>query len=122
MSNILFKNFPRCFILFDMKDLNNQKVNINYNPITRVGEIAIFYSYKGLYVIFHAKLNKLKNYHAVYTRLSGFECMTQVENSTVLDENIPSFKPILSITRTYNLRTMMLSAYKYKNRKLKFIL
>ena len=110
-KNILFYNFPRCYQLFDMKGLNRQHVELDYDPVSKEGRIMICYVYKGLYVVFYGELKKRDEYYKIQTRFKDFEEFHEISNSTVLDENIPGFGPIKIITKSYSLKRMMISAY-----------
>ena len=48
--------------------------------------------------------------YKIYTRLKGFKEMSEVDNDTILDENIPGFDPIKFIIKMYDLRKIIISA------------
>lgn len=111
-KNILFHNFPKCYQLFELEGLFKQHVEVEYNPANKTGRIMICYIYKGLYVIFYGQLDEKDEFYEIKTRLKGFEETHVIENSTVLDENIPGFVPIKIITKRYSLKKLIISAYK----------
>ena len=109
-KNLLFNHFPKCYQLFNMEGLLKQHVEVQYDRKSKYGKIIICYIYKGLYVMFYGELNGKKEFYEVQARFKGFSEMKVIDNSTILDENIPGFEPIKIITKCYSLKRLLISA------------